>query len=326
MKTYAALLLMSACAVSAATEEKIDKTFAVKSGGSLVVEVDFGSIEVTTSPNRSEVSVDIWRKVTRWSQAEEESFLKDNPVEFVRDGDTVTVRARARNHFTWSWFTGWRNRNEARTIVQVPEHFNARLETAGGSIAVSDVSGSVEADTRGGPLQFSRVHGPLAGHTSGGGIKVFACDGEIRIETSGGGIEVNGGGGSLHGDTSGGGITVKTFSGPIAVETSGGGITIENIQGKIAGSTSGGPIRAVLPSPVPGDVDLETSGGGVTLSVAADAAFKLDAETSGGGVNCELPLTVQGNIQRNQITGTVNAGGPSVKLRSSGGGILIKKL
>jgi DUF4097 and DUF4098 domain-containing protein YvlB len=93
----------------------------------------------------------------------------------------------------------------------------------------------------------------------------------------------------------------------------------------VKASTSGGPINAVLLSPVPGDVTLSTSGGGVTVKVAEQTAFNLDAETSGGGVSCDLPVTIQGKKENHRLKGAVNGGGPAVELRSSGGGIRIKK-
>ncbi|MBK9992002.1 MAG: DUF4097 family beta strand repeat protein [Verrucomicrobia bacterium] len=323
MKTLFALLLLSACAASAATEEKANKTFAATSGGNLVVEVGFGLIEVVATPDRTDVSVDAWRKITRWNSTDEENYLKENPIEFVQDGNTVIVRAPKR--MTWSWFGSWRNRNEANYIIHVPGNFNVTLKTSGGSITISAVSGSVKANTSGGSLRFVNIHGSVDGHTSGGNVKAADCEGEIRIGTSGGSIEVAEGSGTLSGNTSGGSITVKSFKGSVSIDTSGGGITVENIQGKINGHTSGGSIHAILLAPIPGDVDLSTSGGGITATVAPDAAFNLDAATSGGGVDCDLPLTVQGKIQRSRVTGTVNAGGPSVRLHTSGGSIRIRK-
>ena len=64
MKSILFLLLVSSCVALAATEEQIQKTFSLDPGGTLVVDVDFGSIEVTTN-STSEVAVNVWRKITR---------------------------------------------------------------------------------------------------------------------------------------------------------------------------------------------------------------------------------------------------------------------
>jgi DUF4097 and DUF4098 domain-containing protein YvlB len=325
MKLTLLLLTLTSCAALAATEEQTNKTFQVSPGGRLVVDVDFGSIDVTTNSTDA-VAVSVWRKVTRSSAEDEQKYLSENPVVFVQDGNTVTVRAHSKDKEKFHWFGGLKNRNEGKYIIQVPAQFNAQLNTSGGGIAASDVTGEVRADTSGGGLQFARLHGPLNGDTSGGGIRVTDCEGPIKIDTSGGGIEVTGGSGTLNGDTSGGSITIKNFKGPASVDTSGGGITIENVAGKVKGDTSGGSIHAVLLSPVPGDVSLETSGGGITVKVSADAAFNLDAESSGGGVHCELPVTVQGKREHDHLKGQVNGGGPVVHLETSGGGVHVEKL
>jgi DUF4097 and DUF4098 domain-containing protein YvlB len=308
MKLTSILLLLTSCATLAATEEQIKTNFNVAPGGSLVVDVDFGSIDVATSAT-DEVSVDVWRKVTRKDAADEEQFLRDNPVQFQHEGDTITVRCRQmKEKNRWLNWGSKGYRAEGKVTIRVPARFNASLDTSGGAIAVSDLTGKVNADT------------------SGGGIRVVDCEGEIKIETSGGGIELTGGGGSLHGESSGGGVKVKDFRGPVSVESSGGGVTVENVRGKLRAESSGGPVHATLLSPIPGDVSLESSGGGVTVQVPGDAAFNLDAESSGGGVSCDLPITIQGKKKHDELKGAVNGGGPTLKLESSGGGVHVKKL
>jgi len=322
MKTTILLCFALTCAALASTEEKINKQFSVQPGGKLVVEVDSGSIIVDTNAT-GDVVVDVWRKITRSSKSAEEEFLKSNPVVFEQDGSTVTVKCREKNKNHWSW--NGRQSNEAKYTIKVPAAFNARLNTAGGGIEVNDLSGEVKAHTSGGGLRFARLQGPLDGDTSGGGIRVNDCQGTQKIATSGGGIDVAGGGGSLKGGTSGGSVSVKNFNGSAQVETSGGGITLQNISGAIDGTTSGGSIRATLAS-VGGKINLSTSGGGVTLAVPPNAAFELDANTSAGSVHSELPVTMTGSAQHGRLKCPVNGGGQSIVLRSSAGGITIKKL
>src|ERR1051326_2733652 len=280
------LLPLASLSARGATEEQINEKFSVKPGGTVVVDVDFGGIVVGTNAT-TEVVVDVWRKVRRSSKSAEEKFLKDNPVNFSQDGDTVTISSHSKTKNSWSW--SGRNSNEAKYTITVPAKFNAQWETAGG------------------------------------GMHVIECEGKLKSETSGGGIEVAGGSGSLQGDTSGGPVSVKKFHGPVHVETSGGGITIDGAIGKVEGSTSGGAINATLAGPVSDGVKLETSGGGITLRVPANAAFDLDAETSAGNVNSELAVATTGKKERDHLKGPVNGGGKTVWLRSSGGSIHVKR-
>jgi hypothetical protein len=322
MKPTLVLLLASCLAVYAETDEQINKEFAVQPGGKIVVEVDFGAIEVNTNGN-NQVTVDVLRKVSRSTKADEEAFLRDHPVMFTQDGNTMTVSSRAKTKIT-GWWHGFQ-RNEAKYTITVPAPFSAQLKTSGGGITVNDLAGGVKAQTSGGGLRFARLHGPLNGETSGGSIRVGDCEGELRIKTSGGGIDVAGGSGTLDGGTSGGGVSVKDFRGPAHVESSGGGINIENVTGKVDGSTSGGSIAARFSSPLSEEVKLETSGGGVTLKIPDNSAFDLDASTSGGSVHSEIPVAVVGKIEHSHLKGPVNGGGKSVVLRTSGGSIHVKK-
>jgi len=325
MKLTLFALALTSCAALAATEEQTNRTFQVTPGGTLVVDVDFGSIDVGTNSTDA-ITVNVWRKVIRGSAQKEQKFLADNPVVFLQDGNTVTIRSHPQAKEKFHWFGGFKNSNEAKYRIQIPAQFNGRLNTSGGDIVASNLTGEVKADTSGGDLRFAGLHGTLKGDTSGGDIHVADNEGQVTIHTSGGDIKVTGGNGSLRGETSGGDITVKTFKGSADMHTSGGSMTFENIAGSVKGDTSGGSILAVLLAPLPGDVTLSTSGGEVTVKVPADAAFNLDAETSGGGVRCDLPVTVQGKLESDRVKGPVNGGGPELKLRTSGGDIHVKKL
>jgi len=324
MKLTLLLCLATSVTAMAATEEQFAKHFDAKPDGKLIVDVDFGTVTVTNCEG-NQVSVDVWRKITRKSKEKEQDFLKENPVVITQEGDTVTIRSINSNkpHFLWTFS----NRQEAKYTIGVPDHFNTRINTAGGGISVRGLTGQTSVQTSGGGLRFDRLKGPINGNTSGGGIHIMDCEGgPIRIQTSGGGIDVANSGGTLDGNTSGGSVAVKNFKGPANVSSSGGGITVENVTGKIAASTSGGSVYATLVSPITDSVQLETSGGGITIRAPQNAAFNIDAETSGGGVNCEFPVVVQGKLESNSLHGPVNGGGKTVTAHTSGGSIHIKKL
>jgi len=323
LKPAVILFLISSVAALAATEEKLNQRFSVQPGGAVVVEVDFGSIDVSTNAT-SEVIVDVWRKIGRRKKTDAEAFLRDNPVKFTQEGNTVTIRSHGRSKSSWSW--SGRNQNEAKYTISVPAQFNAQLTTGGGGVRVADLTGDVKVHTGGGGLSFVRLHGPLSGETGGGGVKASDCEGALNFRTGGGGIEVAGGSGSLDGTTGGGSVSVRKFQGAAHVTTSGGGLTIEKVEGGVDASTGGGSISAVLPSELSGAVKLSTGGGGISVSVPATAAFDLDAETSGGRVSTDLPVAVVGKLVDGRLQGPVNGGGKAVQLRSGGGNIRLKRL
>jgi putative adhesin len=323
MKPYLAVLLASCLTVGAETKEQINKSFAVRPGGKLVLDVDFGSVEINTNAT-DEVTIDVVRKVSRRNKADEEQFLREHPVTMTQEGNTVTIYSRGKSKSPRWWFGS--QRTEGKYAITVPAQFNAQIKTAGGGVVITDLTGDVKAGTSGGGFKFTRLHGGLDGETSGGSIRVADCEGSLKVSTSGGGIDVSGGSGNLEGSTSGGSVNVRDFRGPAHVETSGGGINLENVTGRVNGSTSGGSISARLSAPAAEEVRFETSGGGVTVHVPESWAFDLDAATSGGGVSSDLPVTVVGKTEPNSLKGSVNGGGKSMFLRTSGGSIRVKKM
>jgi hypothetical protein len=328
MKLPTILLFATCVAVSAETEERITKQFTVQPGGMLVVNVDFGSLDVKTH-DAGEVVVDVVRKITRATKDEEEAFLADRPVTITPEGNTVTIESRAPARGNGP--SQGKQRTEGKYTITVPAKFNAQLKTAGGAIAVNDLTGDVKAGTAGGELNFSRVHGPLEGKTATGAIRMADCEGEQQVKSGGGNIDVSGGSGSFDGKTAGGAVSVKDFKGSVQMKSSGGVLTVENVAGKVDGKTAGGAIAARFSSPLSDEVNLATSGGGVTLRVAENAAFDLDA-ASPGGVNSELSVDggdktdKPGKGPRNHLRGQINGGGKPVVLRSAGGNIQVQKL
>jgi len=322
LRQASALFLLTSITALAVTEEEIHRRFAVQPGGTVVVEVDFGTIDVSTNAT-SEVVVDVWRKIGRKKKADEEAFLRDNPVEFTQEGNTVTIQSHSKSKTSRSW--SGRYQNEAKYTISVPARFSARLKTGGGGIGVVDLTGEVRAHTGGGGLSLARLHGPLDGNTGGGNVKASACEGALNLRTGGGSIEVTDGSGSLDGKTGGGSVSVKRFKGAAHVVSGGGGLTLEDVDGAMDASTGGGSISAVLPYELSGPVKLSTGGGGISLSVPGTVAFDLDAGTSGGGVSTEVPVTVVGKVEPGRLQGPINGGGKTVQLRSGGGNIHLKK-
>jgi hypothetical protein len=319
-----ALLLASGFFACAETEEHLTQRFPVQPGGRLIVEVEFGSIEVKTNGDNA-VTVDVLRTIGRSSKAEEEEYLADRPVIFTPDGDTVTISSQPKTKAKAP--SRGRQTTKGMYRISVPSRFAARLKTDGGAIAVTDLHGEVQATSAGGGLNFTRTQGRLEGRTAGGAIKAEGVQGTQTLKTSGGGIEVSGGTGACEAATLGGSVTVKDFEGSVQLKSGGGGIEVENVAGRVDGKTSGGAVAARFSKAPLEAVNLATAGGGVTLQVTGEAAFDLDATAAGGSVHSELAVGEAGaKPARGHLKGPVNGGGKPIMLRSGGGSIEVRKL
>ncbi len=317
----ALLLLFTAPAAWALSEENHNQQFEIGSGGRLVVDVDFGSIDVSAGPD-GKVSIDAHRKIESSDESREKEYFANAPMVISKDGDTVTVRVRRQKdsgHRSWSGNVNM----DARYTIRVPKNFNADLKTSGGGITANGVTGEMKADTSGGKMKFAQLKGPLDARTSGGGISLDGCEGPLVVATSGGAINANSGSGSLDARTSGGSILVRNFSGDTEVKTSGGKLTLENITGRVTGKTSAGSISCALVDPVAGDVALQTSAGSIDISVPAKAGLSVDAKAGMGSIRTEIPMLATRSGD-DRLEGTLNGGGKALLLKASVGSITIR--
>ena len=144
----------------------------------------------------------------------------------------------------------------------------------------------------------------LNAQTGSGNQTVGSLDGEVRAQTGSGNIRVERTGGSLHAQTGSGHIDAESVGGEVRARTGSGSVDVRQI------------VRA--------DVNVQTGSGSVSLSLPPDAAFTLDAQTGSGSITTSQPLTVQGRVRRNRVTGTVRGGGNSVHVRTGSGSIAIR--
>ena len=343
--------------------EKIERTYNVKAGGNLTVASEFGAIEIQTA-EQDEIKI-VVTKATKSLKRSAKEALADFEVLFSPENTGSATFGQADDtsdylsvvpedvdvHIEGKFKQGrerWRkilNRLEIRFHVTVPKNYNVDLETQGGSIKVGDLAGTVRAHTSGGSLRFGNITGTVWGRTSGGSIKLTSCGSPVDLKTSGGSIEVvdvagdvqaqtSGGSlrfgaiqGSIWGKTSGGSIKVASCSGGADVRTSGGGIRLESVGGDVNAKTSGGSIHAVMKTQLQDACSLRTSGGGITVTLIPDIAIDVDAETSGGRVSTDFTVAsvIQGKVPKNKLKGSVNGGGPLLKLHTSGGSIYLQK-
>ncbi|MBI4657834.1 MAG: DUF4097 family beta strand repeat protein [Verrucomicrobia bacterium] len=310
---------------TAEVQDTLKKSFSVGAGGTLIVDVDRGSIDITTGSG-NELRVEVIRKANSLSRARAESILKEHKVELKQEGNNVRIYSRYRIGRSWSIW-GWRRAGlSVRYAISTPRQYNADLATAGGSISTSDLDGQVKARTSGGSLKFGRMLGPIWGRTSGGSITVQACKHSVDVESSGGGLKIGEVEGSVVGRTSGGSIEISRVTGNVMARTSGGSIRVNEVLGKIDASTSGGSVNARLSSQPEGDCTLKTSGGSIEVQLPERIAVNLDASTSGGRVITDFPVTVQGELRKNALKSKLNGGGPALVLHTSGGNVHIRRL
>ena len=68
-----------------------------------------------------------------------------------------------------------------------------------------------------------------------------------------------------------------------------------------------------------------TSDGGVEVRLPQDFAAELYAHTGDGHIHLDMPVTVNGSVERSRIRGKLNGGGPLLEITTGDGSIRIGK-
>jgi hypothetical protein len=314
----AALLL---CNPVLGSDDVIRKGFNVSPGGTLRVSAGVGDITVVTGGTG--VAVEIVREARG---ARGEKMMEGHHIDVRQSGDDVIIDGDLDRDMS-GWLGSWGPSNyEVKWNVRVPARYNIDVRTSGGFIKLADIGGTVDARTSGGEITTGRLGGTASLATSGGDITVAGAANELVAKTSGGDIDIGNTDARVEAKTSGGSIRLARVGSSVIARTSGGDIDIEDAMGAVDAKTSGGSITAQLSRQPQGESRLSTSGGGVTVSIADGIGVELDARASGGGVDSDVPVTVQGTQERDQVRGRIGGGGPALVLRSSGGGIRVKRM
>ena len=298
------VLLTVAGSANASISNTIRKGFNVAEGGTLRIDASVGNIQIVSGGTG--VAIEIVRDARTTSQAKADELFREYDVSVSQSGNDVEIRSK-HDRNEWHFFS-FGDPIDVQFNVRVPSRYNVDLKTDGGDISVSSVTGTVDARTSGGNIRLATVNGPANVHTSGGDIDVIGTTGPADVRTSGGSI------------------TIKRAGAEVKAHTSGGSIRIEEALAAIDASTSGGSIKANFTAQPKGNTRLSTSGGDVSVSVPANVNLDIDAHTSGGGVESELPVTMVGRQSESTLVGKINGGGPQLVLRSSGGGIRVRKM
>lgn len=160
--------------------------------------------------------------------------------------------------------------------IVVPPGFEVRADSSGGSIALRDLTGRVEAHSSGGSIN---------GTDLGGGVRADSSGGSVRLERVGGPLDLHSSGGSVTGtDLRGAEATAESSGGSVR-------LSFATAPDRVGADSSGGSVVLELPRADGGyDVQASADGGSETVQVPTDpaSARKITARSSGGSVSILL--------------------------------------
>lgn len=233
----------------AAKATDVDRTLDAAATGTVSIESTAGSIEVRGwSKSQVQVTGELGRDVEE--------------LEFERDGNTVNVHVRTRNHSGRS--------SNTELVVHVPERSTVKVNGVSIDIEVTD------------------VHGAQRLKTVSGDVTTQAYETDLDVESVSGDIDVKGAGKSSH-------AHLNSVSGDVEVHDLAGEIEITSVSGDLI--VTGGRWSRVDANTTSGDfdfkgeltgnarLDVETISGDLDIYFVKALSAEIDVETFDGDVN-----------------------------------------
>jgi len=263
----------------------------------LRVKVDMGAVVVHGAGVQG-ISYVVHTHFGNSSEQEARHQFEQYKVTAYVKGDTAWV--------VGDWQGGRRPRHFSGEFnITVPREMAlVKLETDGGNVEATGLTGHVEAESGGGSMRLDDIGGGVNAETGGGGIDVGTVSGDIGLHTGGGAIEVHHANGKVVAETGGGGVRIESGAQGAIIETGGGSVEVRQCNGKVKVSTGGGSVDL---SDIGGAADVETGGGTIKLM---SAKGHVHAETGGGGIELFGVPSAQAET---------GAGAITVKLMNTGG-------
>lgn len=258
-----------------------EKSFPIKKGGSLTMNVNPGEIKIIPW-SREEVKVSM-------PLADKDELQN---VKFYADKSSLRIE----------YSSDWGDDEGIVFTIYVPEVFNLDLVTKvgevyvkgnmeglvniksyAGDISVMDVKGAVTLSTNGGEIRTGDIKGDLNINTMGGDIETGQLSGQaVKISTMGGDINIRNSSAAVKVKTMGGDIITGTLGGGSDLVTFGGSINTGKVSGNIKLDTYGGDLEL---EGADGTVTAKTLGGNITLH---NVKGSINAKTYAGDIIAEL--------------------------------------
>lgn len=280
-------------------EVMIDRTFPVRAGGDLLVDIVHSDLWIhTTADKEARVVV----RLDGRNMAKAKEWFEDLDFRVSQDGNTVRVEADHRDR-NWNW-----NRTGGASVeveVWIPEEFNLDVETSHGDVEVGSLRGTMELTTSHGEVELKQVDGDMVRvRSSHGSIEATdVVSKDVQLVTSHASIELR-----------------RVATARFVAATSHSDVEIDWLEGDAEIETSHGSIELTLAAN--SDADLRTSHGDIVLETVEDMDAELDL--TGQKVRVSSEYALSGTVRDDRVNGRVGSGSARIEAHTSHGTVTIR--
>lgn len=152
---------------------------------------------------------------------------------------------------------------------------------------------------------------------------------DVTLKSGSGGTELSGVNGSINVTAGSGGVHVTDSTGRLRGSVGSGGFNAEGgfSQFHLHSGSGGVTVRLRPGQQMESDSSIEVGSGGVHLALPRDLHATVDATAGSGGFHSDIPMMTSGDMNHHHgVHGTMNGGGPELRIRTGSGSTRIDAL
>ena len=299
--SFAVLLIALAlpAMLLARAEGKFDRTLTVNGAVTMDLTTGSGNVTVRTGGSNQVVIHGVVHGSNDWFGGDAENAVRavesNPPIE--QTGNSIRIGYNlpedVRHHVSISY------------EVTLPADTALQAHSGSGDIGIEGVRKSAVVSTGSGDINLRDLGPQSNARTGSGTIKGQDIALPFTARTGSGGIQAD-----------------LTGSGNADVESGSGDVKLRGLKGGLRARTGSGDLT--VDGNVQAPWNLHTGSGSVRLAVSSGPGFNLYARTGSGSIHSDLPITMQGDLNRHELKGAVKGGGPEVEVSTGSGDIELK--
>ncbi|HZQ92232.1 MAG TPA: hypothetical protein VFA60_10605 [Terriglobales bacterium] len=262
--TITSLLAVSSLADTGTDEQREQKTFALRSGGTLVLKHERGRVSVQ-GWDKDQVVVDVVKRYEGGSTAERDEWLRDTKVNFTSESGRLEIEVERANRFCIG--ICYSGRGTVDLTIHAPRKVQLDIHESRADLQVTDIEGDLRLRNERSSVQVERLTG---------GVRIESERGPVRLR------DVN-----VRGDFD---------------------VSVERAEFEFQGSG------------LPRGGRVQSERGDVVLRLPENVALNVEVNTDRrSSFRSDFPIATTTSYNSEKLRGTVNGGGPLLRLESTRG-------
>jgi DUF4097 and DUF4098 domain-containing protein YvlB len=294
----------------------LTKSFSDGAFKKINAETTHGDIAVSVVP-ASETRIEVYiRSGNSYEELSKEEIKKRLDEYYTMDITLTAEEVRAVVHQKKEFYFNEHPSLRISFMIYTTKSKSTELKTDHGNIEMAGMEGSQKLTTDHGDINAGSISGKLVANTDHGNVNVADSKDDIDVRTDHGDLVLHNLKGKVHAVTDHGNVDGHMIEGTLFASTDHGDVNLKNLTCSVETSTDHGYISLSFEK-ISGDISAGNSNGDISLQLPKGNGLNLDLR--GKDVDMKSSETFSGNMDKEEVKGTLNGGGSKVYARTDRG-------